>query len=91
MEWQCITNGAATQPHPTQPHRDGERPSPVQCLVMGIDGAQVRRGKRVWNTEMRRHYFGHPKVANAHAMYHLQPSAAEVSLFYRKVIADIDR
>jgi hypothetical protein len=24
-----ITNGAATQPHPTQPHRDGEQPSPV--------------------------------------------------------------
>jgi hypothetical protein len=47
-----ITNSAATQPHPTQSHRDGERPSP--SLVMGIDVAHWRK---VWNTEMTRHVF----------------------------------
>jgi len=43
MERQCITNGAATQPHPTQPHRDGER---VQPCTKSRDGDRWRSGSQ---------------------------------------------
>jgi len=93
----CITNSAATQPHPNPTGTVGG-PSPVQSLVLGIqiDGAQVRRGGKSLeyrnDTPRISDIYAHPKVAKAYVMHHLQSSAgSDDSFLYRKVIAEIDK
>ena len=44
VERQSVTNGAATQPHPAQPHRDGEWAQPC---TKSRDGSRWRSGSQV--------------------------------------------